>query len=177
MIKGFLLAFNVILFALFLIGMIFGLKTKETGMGLLSGSVALIIALNSLFILNSQNCVRWRNRQTLRRKNESDSVPRAWSNGRVLSNKIWTGMQYDRIPGDNFIHVWCKSTPSQSPQFFFLLFHPFSPQRNAVKSCQRLVGISQGKDMKPACQSVQVAVQKSDYCLRTIKKEQRQGCE
>ena len=30
MIKGFLLAFNVILFALFLIGMIFGLKTKET---------------------------------------------------------------------------------------------------------------------------------------------------
>lgn len=47
------LAFNVILFALFLIGMIFGLKTKETGMGLLSGSVALIIALNSLFILNS----------------------------------------------------------------------------------------------------------------------------
>lgn len=33
MIKGFLLAFNVILFALFLIGMIFGLKTKETGMG------------------------------------------------------------------------------------------------------------------------------------------------
>lgn len=53
MIKGFLLAFNVILFALFLIGMIFGLKTKETGMGLLSGSVALIIALNSLFILNS----------------------------------------------------------------------------------------------------------------------------
>lgn len=53
MIKGFLLAFNVILFALFLIGMIFGLKTKETGMGLLSGLVALIIALNSLFILNS----------------------------------------------------------------------------------------------------------------------------
>ena len=53
MIKGFLLAFNVILFALFLIGMIFGLKIKETGMGLLSGSVALIIALNSLFILNS----------------------------------------------------------------------------------------------------------------------------
>ena len=51
--KGDLLAFNVILFALFLIGMIFGLKTKETGMGLLSGSVALIIALNSLFILNS----------------------------------------------------------------------------------------------------------------------------
>lgn len=53
MIKGFLLAFDVILIVMFLIGMIFGLKTKETGMGLLSGSIALIIALNSLFILNS----------------------------------------------------------------------------------------------------------------------------
>lgn len=52
MIKGFLLAFDVILIVMFLIGMIFGLKTKETGMGLLSGSIALIIALNSLFILN-----------------------------------------------------------------------------------------------------------------------------
>lgn len=53
MIKGFLLAFDVILIVIFLIGMIFGVKTKETGMGLLSGSVALIITLNSLFILNS----------------------------------------------------------------------------------------------------------------------------
>ena len=53
MIKGFLLAFDVILIVMFLIGMIFGVKTKETGMGLLSGSIALIIALNSLFILNS----------------------------------------------------------------------------------------------------------------------------
>lgn len=53
MIKGFLLAFDVILIVIFLIGMIFGVKTKETGMGLLSGSIALIIALNSLFILNS----------------------------------------------------------------------------------------------------------------------------
>lgn len=52
MIKGFLLAFDVILIVIFLIGMIFGVKTKETGMGLLSGSIALIIALNSLFILN-----------------------------------------------------------------------------------------------------------------------------
>ena len=51
--KGDLLMIKGFLFALFLIGMIFGLKTKETGMGLLSGSVALIIALNSLFILNS----------------------------------------------------------------------------------------------------------------------------
>lgn len=53
MIKGFLLAFDVILIVIFLIGMIFGVKTKETGIGLLSGSIALIIALNSLFILNS----------------------------------------------------------------------------------------------------------------------------
>ena len=53
MIKGFLLAFDVILIAIFFIGMIFGVKTKETGMGLLSGSVASIIALNSLFILYS----------------------------------------------------------------------------------------------------------------------------
>lgn len=53
MIKGFLLAFNVILIVMFLIGMFFGLKTKETSMGLLSGYIALIIALNLLFILNS----------------------------------------------------------------------------------------------------------------------------
>lgn len=53
MIKGFLLAFDVILIVMFLIGMIFGLKTKETGVGLLSGYISLIIALNSLFILNS----------------------------------------------------------------------------------------------------------------------------
>ncbi len=52
MIKGFLLAFDVILIVMFLIGMFFGIKTKETGMGLLSGSIALIIVLNSLFILN-----------------------------------------------------------------------------------------------------------------------------
>lgn len=53
MIKGFLLAFDVILIVIFLIGMFFGLKTKETSMGLLSGYIALIIALNLLFILNS----------------------------------------------------------------------------------------------------------------------------
>ncbi len=53
MIKGFLLAFNVILIVMFLIGMVYGLKTKDKGVGLLSGSVALIMALNSLFILNS----------------------------------------------------------------------------------------------------------------------------
>lgn len=53
MIKGFLLAFDVILIVIFLIGMIFGVKTKETGMGLLSGSIAFIITLNSLFILYS----------------------------------------------------------------------------------------------------------------------------
>lgn len=53
MMKGFLLAFDVILIVLFLIGMIYGLKTKEKGIGLFSGSVALIVVLNSLFILNS----------------------------------------------------------------------------------------------------------------------------
>lgn len=53
MIKGFLLAFNVILIVIFLIGMIYGLKTKDKGVGVISGSIALIIALNSLFILNS----------------------------------------------------------------------------------------------------------------------------
>lgn len=53
MIKGFLLAFNVILIVIFLIGMIYGLKKEDKGAGLLSGSIALIVALNSLFILNS----------------------------------------------------------------------------------------------------------------------------
>lgn len=53
MIKGFLLAFDVILIVMFLIGMIFGVKTKETVMGLLSGAIAFIITLNSLFILYS----------------------------------------------------------------------------------------------------------------------------
>ena len=53
MIKGFLLAFNVILIVIFLIGMIYGLKTKDKGVGVISGSIALIMALNSLFILNS----------------------------------------------------------------------------------------------------------------------------
>lgn len=53
MIKGFLLAFDVILIVIFLIGTIFGVKTKETGMGLLSGAIAFIITLNSLFILYS----------------------------------------------------------------------------------------------------------------------------
>lgn len=53
MIKGFLLAFDVILIVIFLIGMIFGVKTKETVMGLLSGAIAFIITLNSLFILYS----------------------------------------------------------------------------------------------------------------------------
>lgn len=53
MIKGFLLAFNVILIVMFLIGMIYGLKTKDKGVGVISGSIALIMALNSLFILNS----------------------------------------------------------------------------------------------------------------------------
>lgn len=53
MIKGFLLAFNVILIVIFLIGMIYGLKKEDKGIGLFSGSIALIMVLNSLFILNS----------------------------------------------------------------------------------------------------------------------------
>lgn len=53
MIKGFLLAFDVILISLFLFGLIYGIKTKETEMGTLSGAIAFIITLNSLFILNS----------------------------------------------------------------------------------------------------------------------------
>lgn len=53
MIKGFLLAFDVILIAIFLIGMIYGLKVKEEAIGFIAGSIALIITLNSLFILNS----------------------------------------------------------------------------------------------------------------------------
>ena len=53
MIKGFLLAFNVILIVIFLIGMIYGLKKEDKEIGLFSGSIALIMALNSLFILNS----------------------------------------------------------------------------------------------------------------------------
>lgn len=53
MIKGFLLAFDVILILLFLFGLIYGIKTKETEMGTLSGAIAFIITLNSLFILYS----------------------------------------------------------------------------------------------------------------------------
>lgn len=53
MIKGFLLAFNVILIVIFLIGMINGFEKEEKGIGLFSGSIALIMSLNSLFILNS----------------------------------------------------------------------------------------------------------------------------
>lgn len=71
MIKGFLLAFDVILIVIFLIGMIFGVKTKETGMGLLSGSIAFIITLNSLFILYSQDSVRCRIGNGIRKKSKA----------------------------------------------------------------------------------------------------------
>lgn len=71
MIKGFLLAFDVILIVMFLIGMIFGIKTKEKGMGLLSGSISLIITLNSLFILNLQDFVRCRIGNGIRKKSKA----------------------------------------------------------------------------------------------------------
>ena len=71
MIKGFLLAFDVILIVMFLIGMIFGIKTKEKGMGLLSGFIALIITLNSLFILYSQDSVRCRIGNGIRKKSKA----------------------------------------------------------------------------------------------------------
>lgn len=53
MIKGFLLAFNAFLIVLFLAVAIRAVKTKEKGIGALMGVVSVIIALNSVFILNS----------------------------------------------------------------------------------------------------------------------------
>lgn len=53
MIKGFLLAFDVILIVLFLVITIYAVKVKEKGIATLMGMVSVIIALNSLFILNS----------------------------------------------------------------------------------------------------------------------------
>jgi hypothetical protein len=53
MIKGFLLAFDVILIVLFLVIAIYAVKVKEKGIATLMGMVSVIIALNSLFILNS----------------------------------------------------------------------------------------------------------------------------
>ena len=53
MIKGVLLAFDVILIVLFLVIAIYAVKVKEKGIATLMGMVSVIIALNSLFILNS----------------------------------------------------------------------------------------------------------------------------
>ena len=53
MIKGFLLAFDVILIVLFLVIAIYAVKVKEKGIATLMRMVSVIIALNSLFILNS----------------------------------------------------------------------------------------------------------------------------
>lgn len=53
MIKGFLLAFDVILIVLFLVITIYAVKVKEKGIGALMAAISIIILLNSLFILNS----------------------------------------------------------------------------------------------------------------------------
>ena len=53
MIKGFLLAFDVILIVLFLVIAIYAVKVKEKVIATLMGMFSVIIALNSLFILNS----------------------------------------------------------------------------------------------------------------------------
>lgn len=71
MIKGFLLAFDVILILLFLFGLIYGIKTKEAETGTLSGAIAFIITLNSLFILYSQDSVRCRIGNGIRKKSKA----------------------------------------------------------------------------------------------------------
>lgn len=53
MIKGFLLAFDVILIVMFLVISLYATKVKENGIGVLMASISIIISLNSLFILNS----------------------------------------------------------------------------------------------------------------------------
>lgn len=53
MIKGFLLAFNAFIIVLFLIITIRAVKIKEKEVGVVMGIISVIIALNSLFILNS----------------------------------------------------------------------------------------------------------------------------
>lgn len=53
MIKGFLLAFDVILIVLFLSISIYAAKVKENGIGALMSAISIIISLNFLFILNS----------------------------------------------------------------------------------------------------------------------------
>ena len=53
MIKGFLLAFDVILIVMFLVISLYATKVKENGIGALMAAISIIISLNSLFILNS----------------------------------------------------------------------------------------------------------------------------
>lgn len=53
MIKGFLLAFDVILIVMFLVISLCATKVKENGIGALMAAISIIISLNSLFILNS----------------------------------------------------------------------------------------------------------------------------
>lgn len=53
MIKGFLLAFDVILIVMFLVISLYATKVKENGIGVLMAAISIIISLNSLFILNS----------------------------------------------------------------------------------------------------------------------------
>lgn len=53
MIKGFLLAFDVILIVMFLVISLYATKVKENGIGALTAAISIIISLNSLFILNS----------------------------------------------------------------------------------------------------------------------------
>lgn len=53
MIKGFLLAFDVILIAMFLVLSFYAAKIKENRIGVLMATVSIIILLNSMFILNA----------------------------------------------------------------------------------------------------------------------------
>lgn len=53
MIKGFLLALDIILIVMFLAFTIYSVKVKEKGIGSLMAAISIIILLNSLFILNS----------------------------------------------------------------------------------------------------------------------------
>ena len=54
MIKGFLLAFDIILILLFLVfGVIQAFREEEIPMGTVCGAIGIIIAMNALYIVNS----------------------------------------------------------------------------------------------------------------------------
>ena len=53
MIKGFLLALDIILIVMFLAFTIYSVKVKEKWIGSLMAVISIVILLNSLFILNS----------------------------------------------------------------------------------------------------------------------------